>query len=115
MFERISAYPFAQSTRGLLSHYPSVKALGGKIPAESVVVENNELIYEVVIACVPDVLLLYRICCLTSNHPAITQVFLQLLVDKLQEEPRDPFLVQAVSLIVERQPNAAGCLWRQIL
>jgi hypothetical protein len=102
----------------LLSHYESMKDVrvwSDRIRAEEVVVENNELIYEVVIACVPDVLLLYRLCCLVANYPAICQVFLQLLVDKLQDDPRDGFLVQAVSLVVEQQPNAAGCLWRQIL
>ena len=58
---------------------------------------------------------LYRICSLVVNHPAICQVFLQLLVDKLVEEPRNDFLVEAISIIVELQPNAAGYLWRQIL
>lgn len=68
-----------------------------------------------VIACVPEVLLLYRLCCLVANHPAVCQLFLQLLVDKLPDEPRDGFLVQAISLVVDQQPNAAGCLWRQML
>lgn len=67
------------------------------------------------IASNPEVVMLYRICSLVVNHPAICQMFLQLLVDKLSEEPRDSFLIQAISIIIEQQPNAAGYLWRQIL
>lgn len=33
MFERISLFPFSQTSRGLLSHYPSVKAVEGRLPA----------------------------------------------------------------------------------
>lgn len=28
MFERVSAFPFSQGSRGILSHYPSVKDVG---------------------------------------------------------------------------------------
>jgi len=55
------------------------------------------------------------LCGLVVNYPAICQTFLQLLVDRLGVEPRDTFLVQAISNIIEQQPNAAGFLWKPIL
>lgn len=116
MFERVSSFPFSQQSRGILTHYPNVLMQSAEgVRPEEVIIENHELIYEAIIGANPEVTTLYRICSLVVNHPAICQVFLQLLVDKLVEEPRDEFLVQAISIIVELQPNAAGYLWRQIL
>ena len=52
---------------------------------------------------------------MVASQPAICQTFLQLLVDQLNAVNRDPFLVQAISSIIETQPNAAGYLWKPIL
>jgi hypothetical protein len=62
-----------------------------------------------------EVTTIFRICLLVVNHPPICQTFLQLLVDRLNVEPRDDFLLKAIANVIDLQPNAAGFLWKPIL
>lgn len=52
---------------------------------------------------------------MVAADPAICQSFLRLLVEQLVSSNRDSFLLQALSNIIELQPNAAGYLWKPIL
>ena len=76
---------------------------------------NWEIIYESALGNGLPVVVLYQICTMVAEDPAICQMFLRLLLDQLAAETRDPFLLQAITNVVELQPNSAGNLWRVIL
>ena len=82
------------------------------------VLSNWEQIYDCAVNEGLPVITLFQICTMVAEQPPICQSFLRLLVDQLETVPianRDPFLVGAISNIIELQPNAAGNLWCNVL
>lgn len=91
MYERVSCLPFSQEVRGLLDYYPNT--LKTSLPVdflpEIILADNWEFVYETFLTEPADVGLVARCCRILSQHPAICQPFLQLLIDQLNRTDKD--------------------------
>jgi hypothetical protein len=116
MLARVTRWPFKHTSRGILAYYQPMPLLPWKdSQPEEAIINNSEAIYECALNDGLPVGVLYQLCSMVSSEAAICQGFLRLLVDQLGSPNRDPFLLQAISNVLEAQPNAAGHLWRHIL